>query len=100
MRCSLTKGISEKHDTEKIRPYIRIIIEITNELIMHESDNGSMKYCLRIKSSNITGKNSRVIAKNSLKKLKSCILLLFFIRRKNKIPIPQPVKSIPITMIA
>lgn len=71
MRCSLTKGISEKHDTEKIRPYIRIIIEITNELIMNESDNGSMKYCLRIKSSNITGKNSRVIAKNSLKKLRS-----------------------------
>ncbi len=82
MLCSLTKGISEKHDTEKIRPYMRIIIEITNELIMHESDNGSMKCCLRIKSSNITGKNSRVIAKNSLKKLKSCIL--FFLYKKKK----------------
>lgn len=82
MRCSLTKGISEKHDTEKIRPYMRIIIEITNELIMHESDNGSMKYCLRIKSSNITGKNSRVIAKNSLKKTQVLYFTSFLYKKK------------------
>lgn len=82
MRCSLTKGISEKHDTEKIRPYIRIIIEITNELIMNESDNGSMKYCLRIKSSNITGKNSRVIAKNSLKKTQVLYFTSFLYKKK------------------